>query len=342
MSAPLKPSEIQKARELIASASRIVITTHKSPDGDAIGSSLALWNLLRAAGKNAVVIVPDELPEFLKWMHGAKEIVVHQRARQETEKRIGESDLVFMLDYNHLSRTGALEPVLRQHKVPFILIDHHRQPEEFPAVVYSDTAQCSTAQMIYKFMVWMDWKQHLDRHSGECIYCGIMTDSGSFRFPSVTPETHHIVAHLVEYGVDHAYVHRMVHDNNREERIRLIGYALGHKLEVMDDCSTAIISLSEEELQRFNHQPGDTEGLVNQALSISHVKLAAFFRESGEEVRVSFRSKGSFDVNRLARESWNGGGHFNASGGSTREKLDEALTRFRREIRLQADQIRQS
>ncbi|MBL7942246.1 MAG: bifunctional oligoribonuclease/PAP phosphatase NrnA [Flavobacteriales bacterium] len=340
MSVQLKSAEISKARELVAGASKIVITTHKSPDGDAIGSSLALWHLLREAGKQAVVIVPDDIPGFLKWMKGTDGILVHFYAKNKAEELIAQADLVFMLDYNNLNRTGAMEGPLRESKADFILIDHHRQPETFPTLVYSDTSQCSTAQMIYKFMVWMDWKQYLNRDIGACIYCGIMTDSGSFRFPSVTPETHHIVAHLVEEGVDHSYVHRMVHDNNSEDRLRLIGYALGKKMEVLEDCSTAIISLTEDELKRYNQQPGDTEGLVNQALSIGKVNLAAFFRESGGEVRLSLRSKGQFDVNRMARESWNGGGHLNAAGGSTSEPIEEALARFRAQVRSMAEMIK--
>lgn len=343
MSKWLSEDEVSIAKKLLAESSRIVITTHKSPDGDAIGSSLGLYHILRGLGKPVHVILPDEAPEFLHWMEGFSDVLVFSDKKEEAAREIAAADLIFSLDYNHLYRTGeGVEKELRASEAAFILIDHHQQPEAFAEVTYSDTKACSTAEMIYRFAQQMELMAHLNAAAAECIYCGIMTDSGSFRFPNVSPDTHHIAASLIETGLDHARVHREVYDTNLHDRLRLIGYALNEKLEVIPECATALIALTQDELKRFNYRPGDTEGLVNQALSIRGIKLAAFFREGSNEIKVSFRSKGTFDVNQFARGSWNGGGHMNASGGSTQETMEEAVKRFRKEAAQHAEHIMHS
>lgn len=343
MSFVFNSENILKSTGLISGASRIVVTSHKSPDGDAVGSLLSMWQMLEVLGHRATAILPDEAPGFLKWMHGADRIVLFDQQREEASAAIAGADLIFVLDYNAFHRTGSdMEQALAGAKAQFIMIDHHQQPQALPGVVFSDTAACSTCELIYEFFVASGWKNKITTTIAECIYCGIMTDSGSFRFPSVTPETHRIVADLMENGLNHARVHREVYDTNSLDRLRLIGYALGEKLEVIESCSTAIVSLSADELQRFNHRPGDTESLVNQALSIQGIKLAAFFREGNNEVKISFRSKGSFDVNTFARKSWNGGGHHNAAGGSSKVGLAESIRRFKDEISSIADQINKS
>jgi bifunctional oligoribonuclease and PAP phosphatase NrnA len=209
------------------------------------------------------------------------------------------------------------------------MIDHHHQPETFPAVLFSDTTMCSTAQMIYMFIESMGDVEVIDENIGACLYCGIMTDTGSFRFPSVTPKTHEIAADLIRKGVDHAQIHRNVYDTNLLDRLRLVGYALSEKLMVFETYHTAIISLTKEELTRFNYRPGDTEGLVNQALSIKGVNFAVFVREGNNEVKLSFRSQGKFDVNSFARAHFNGGGHFNAAGGMSVESIDVVLQKLK-------------
>ncbi len=343
MTSVFSTEKIAEAKSLIANAKSIVVTSHKSPDGDAIGSALAMNNLLLLLGKNSTAILPDDAPDFLTWMKGNEDIVLFEKEKDRAQQKINEADLIFSLDYNHLSRVGKeMEAALRSASAKFIMIDHHQQPEPFAAVTFSLTASCSTAQLIYQFMDACGWKKQIDNSIAECIYCGIMTDSGSFRFPSVTPETHRIVAELIENGLDHARVHREVYDTNLLDRLKLIGYALNEKLEVINDCATALISLTAEELRRFNHRPGDTESLVNQALSIHGVKLAAFFREGNNEVKVSFRSKGSFDVNTFARNGWRGGGHTNAAGGITNESISEAIDRFKNEVASISKQIVES
>jgi bifunctional oligoribonuclease and PAP phosphatase NrnA len=339
----LSSEQLAASTELISSAQKIVITTHKSPDGDAIGSSLGLFHVLLGLGKQVNVIVPDEIPSYLLWLKGTSSIVVFEKERQRGWELIQEADLIFSLDYNSLGRVGEeLETHLRKAAAPFILIDHHQQPEQYAKVIYSDTSACSTAEMVYCFTTELGWKKYISIDAAEAIYCGIMTDSGSFRFPAVTAETHIIAADLMTMGLDHSKVHREVYDTNLLDRLRLVGYALNEKLEVLPECGTAFIALSKEELYRFNHRSGDTEGLVNQALSISGVKLAAFFREGTNEVKISFRSKGSFDVNQFARNGWNGGGHRNAAGGRSTLSLNDTIARFKSEVEKISKQITES
>lgn len=340
MSRILSQEDIQKAKELIAQARQIVITSHKSPDGDAVGSSLGLFHILSAMNKNVKVVLPDGAPDFLSWMSGYDEIVLFDQATSEATALLHSADLVFVLDYNVFLRTGAdMMKEMEKLTCPIILIDHHQQPGDFPVVTYSDTKACSTCEMVYRFADQCGWKSDINLKAAECIYCGIMTDSGSFRFPSVSPDTHYIVAHLMELGLDHANVHRQVYDTNLLDRMRLTGYALSEKLESDENGIWAIISLTKEELDRFRYRPGDTEGLVNQALSLKHVKVAAFLREGNNEIKVSLRSKGGFDVNQYARASWNGGGHMNAAGGSTTESMEEALIRMRAELSAKQAEI---
>jgi phosphoesterase RecJ-like protein len=333
-------SQAAQSSELIDKAKRIVITSHKSPDGDAVGSSLGLQQFLLSLHKEVTVILPDGSDAYLHWMTGYTDIVLFEENPTGAEELIAQADLLFVLDYNNYSRTGeAMEKVLRKHERPVIMIDHHQQPEPISLVEYSDTSACSTSEMVYMFVQSISPNTKLSLGGMEALYCGIMTDSGSFRFPSVTPDTHLIVAEMMALGLDHARIHREVYDTNLLDRLRLVGFALSEKLEVWENCATAIISLSQEELKKYNHRPGDTEGLVNQALSIKDIKLAVFLREGNNEVKLSFRSKGNFDVNQFARGSWNGGGHKNAAGARTEETLSGAIARLKNELSAIADQI---
>jgi bifunctional oligoribonuclease and PAP phosphatase NrnA len=306
MPAFLSIKEIEQCQTLIQNASSVVITTHKSPDGDAIGSSMALLHALRRMNVKALVVVPDAVPEFLQFFEGFEDVIVFDQDTTTAAGLIASADLIFCLDYNQLSRTGeAMAAALNKARANMILIDHHEQPADFPVVTYSDTASCSTAQMVYRFIVSLGREDVISGAVAEGIYCGIMTDSGSFRFPAVTEETHLIAGTLIAGGLDHARIHRAVYDTNLLDRVRLVGYALSEKLVVLHEFHTAYISLTAEELKRFNYRPGDTEGLVNQALSIRGIQLAAFF---------------------------SGGGHKNAAGGNAREPMDEVLRRFREQL----------
>ncbi len=330
MSSILTTDQIQQALSLVQNARSIVITSHKSPDGDAVGSALAIFHLLKNLGKEVKTILPDQAPDFLKWIPGYDEIIFFEEQPDRCNSIFMQSDLVFALDYNHLNRVGdAMQVSLENTKADFILIDHHQQPGNFPVVTYSDTSACSTCEMVYRFTEQIGLKGNIDVNMATCVYTGIMTDSGSFRFHTVTPDTHRIVAELMQLGIDHASIHRQVYDVNLMDKLRLIGYALSEKLEVIESCSTAMIWLTKEELLRYNYKQGDTEGLVNQALSIKGIKLAVFFREGNNEIKASFRSKGSFDVNQFARTHWNGGGHVNAAGGISSESIQDTVQRLR-------------
>ncbi len=330
MSRTLTPEQIDHAQRLILNAENIVVTTHKSPDGDAIGSAMAMHHFLQSIGKKPTTILPDAAPDFLHWVSDYGACIIADENVQNAADAIAKADLIFSLDYNQLHRTGELvSALLEGSNAPFILIDHHQQPGEFPAVTYSDTKACSTCEMVFRFIEQCGWKGHLNINIAACIYLGIMTDSGSFRFHNVSHDTHRIAGELIEMGLDHAEIHRNVYDTNLMDKLKLIGYALSEKLVVMPEHATAFISLTSEELKRYNYRQGDTEGLVNQALSIRGIKLAAFFRQGNNEIKTSFRSKGNFDVNQFSRSHWQGGGHVNAAGGISFDSMESTLDKFR-------------
>lgn len=314
------------------SPKNIVITTHQSPDGDAIGSSMALYHYLIKKGHTVTVIVPDDFPPFLKWLDEDDLVLVYDLQEQLSEKVIISADLIFTLDFNDLKRVGKMADILEKSRKPMAMIDHHLHPKDYAVYMKSDTASCSTAQLIYEFIAELGDEELIDKKIGEGIYCGIMTDSGSFRFPSVSHETHLIAANLIRKGVDHAAIHQKVYDVNSLNRLHLLGYALNEKLEVLQNLPVAVIALSKEEIERFKPKKGDTEGLVNYALSIEGIKMAAFIREDDDKVKISFRSKGDVPVNEFSNSYFNGGGHQNAAGGAYFGGLDEALVLFKEKI----------
>ena len=339
----LTTDQINTARTLLAGAHRIIISTHRNPDGDAIGSALGLYHALLHAGKQVQVILPDGAPEFLQWLTGYDDILILEEQPTQVDQALKQADLLFVLDYNQYYRTGDdMQQRLENLSIPVILIDHHQQPGDFPQVCYSDTTACSTCEMVYRFLEQLDMKHCIDDACRQALYCGIMTDSGSFRFSTVSADTHRIAGEMIESGLDHTLVHRMVYDTNLMDKLQLIGYALSQKLIVMTESATAYISLTADELQRFNYRQGDTEGLVNQALSIQGIKLAAFFREGNNEIKASFRSKGSFDVNAYARAYWQGGGHINAAGGKGEDNMASTVAKFEELTQQLRNQILES
>ena len=312
-------------RERLNGASNIVLTGHRSPDGDAVGSCLALWNHLKEAGISSTVVMPDEFPGFLNWMPGQEEIVLHSENPNQAETLLQSADVLFILDYNAPSRVGQMEDALAASPAFKIMVDHHQQPVDFVDLMYSDVKSCSTAEMVYRLIERWGEEDRLSANSASCLYCGIMTDSGSFRFPSVTPRTHRIAAALCETGIDHSSIHSKIYDNNREGQLKLVGYALTEKLQVFPKYKAAIISLSAEELDRYGYVKGDTEGLVNTALSVEGVNFAAFVHESSDRVKISFRSVGEFSVRDFSANHFGGGGHHNAAGGASFDSLDEVV-----------------
>jgi phosphoesterase RecJ-like protein len=319
-------------KKILADSQSIVITTHKSPDGDAIGSSLALFHYLKKNNKEVVVIVPDAFPDFLNWMIKSDEIVYYDSQLDIADKYIAKADLIFSLDYNALNRIGNLGEVIGESSAKKIVIDHHQDPQEFADHYFVDVECCSTAQLVYEFIDELNDLEKLDKVIGECIYCGIMTDTGSFRYPSTTSKTHQIIAHLIDLGVDGSKIHQEVYDTYSEDRLRLLGYALTEKMIVISELNTAYISLSQEELNKFNFKKGDTEGLVNYPLSINGIKMAVLLTEKEGGVNFSFRSKGDFYVNKIANQYFNGGGHIYAAGGRLDTTLEEAIKQLEKVI----------
>ena len=324
----LSTIDLTKLKELLKKKKDIVITTHLNPDGDAIGSSLGLYNFLVLKKHKVTVIPPNDCPDFLKWMEGNKEILPYDTNVKKCDKLIAAADIIFCLDYNSLSRIDQMEESVKEAKGFKVLIDHHLQPQSFPDISFSDTKACSTCQLVFEVIEGMGEKDLINQAIANCLYTGIMTDTGSFRFDSTTAQTHRIIAELIDADAEKTMVHEQVYDTHSENRMKLLGHCLAHKLTVLHDFKTAFISLSAEELERFHHKKGDTEGFVNFALSISDVKFAAFFMEREEIVKISFRSKGAFDVNTFARENFSGGGHFNAAGAHSELSLDETILKF--------------
>jgi phosphoesterase RecJ-like protein len=320
----------------IQAASYIVITAHKSADGDSIGSSLGLLHFIEKLGKKAIICHPDKAPDFLYWLDTTN-ILLMEDNPEEVAAAIKKADLIFCLDYNTISRVGPeMQVLLEEATGKKIMIDHHLNPEEFPAITLSETTASSTSQLIVDLIEHSGHLDLLDEKIGTPLYLGILTDTGSFRFNSVKPRTHEVLAKILAAGVEHHLIHEKLNDNNTESRLRLQGYAMSEKLEVLYDYNVAIISLSKEELAKYNYKKGDTDSLANLVLSIKGMKAAIVFTERDGIMKISFRSKGAENpVNLLAKEHFNGGGHANASGGmsdlsvtETLEKLKELIPKY--------------
>lgn len=318
------------ASELLAGSKKIAIIHHRNPDGDALGSTLGLYHFLKKMGHTPTVISPNEYPDFLAWMPGAETVRVFEREIADCIKILDEAELVFTLDFNHLSRTGdAMEPALKKVKAPFIMIDHHQKPDDYATVTFSDTSYGSTCEMVYHFITQLGHKNLLDATIGTCLYTGIVTDSGSFRFHTTTGTTHRIVAEFIDLGVDNSAVHSLLFDNNSPSRLKVLAQSL-ENLVILPEYKTSYMFLSQEELNRLNHIKGDTEGVVNYGLSMKGIIFTAFFTENKDEgiIKISFRSKNGFDVNEYARQYFSGGGHINAAGGRSHESLQATIQKF--------------
>lgn len=315
---------------------------HRGPDGDAIGSSLGWHHLLKKQGIESTVIAPDAYPDFLKWMPGNENVIIYEKNRDKAVEVLKEADLVFCLDFNAPDRMGNLKDAVMEAGKPMVVVDHHRQPADFAQVYYVDDTASSAAEMIYRLNKALGWKKDIDRNAAICLYTGIVTDTGSFRFSSVSPKLMRIASRLMETGIDHTEVYRHVFDSQTVSRLKLQGFAISEKLEVMEEAATAFMSLTQVELQRFHYQKGDTEGLVNQALSIQGINLAAFFSEKDGIIKISFRSRGNFDVNVFARNNFEGGGHSMAAGGKSELSMEETLKKFRKLVSEEAKSIKES
>ncbi len=322
-------NKLNELKSLLNKPKNIVITAHKSADGDSVGSSLALFHFLKKLNHHVTICHPDKAPNFYHWLTGSEEILTLEENTAGIIEKFKKADIIFSLDYNHPSRIGELQPLFIESSAVKIMVDHHQNPaKEFFDLNFSYPTISSTCEIVYELIVNLKDITYVDVPTGEAVYCGIMTDTGSFRFPSTSARTHRIIAELLELGVVNHKVHEAVFDTNNIEKIKLNGFALSEKLTVLEKYPVAYISLSKLEQTKFKAKKGDTEGLVNKALSIQGVKMAVFFKEDNEYVKISFRSKGDTYVNKLASENFEGGGHIYAAGGKFDGTLDEAIEKF--------------
>ena len=325
----MKIQDIQAIQLLLSTPKKIAIIPHRVPDGDAMGSTLGLYHFLLKNNHHPVVVSPNEFPDFLAWMPGAETVKIFEKDKENCTKILEDAELIFTLDFNALHRTGEMEHVLAQLKAPFIMIDHHQKPDDYATFTYSDTSFGSTCEMIYNFILFLGKKHDIDKTIGTCIYTGILTDSGSFRFPKTTGTTHRIIAELIDLGVENTEIPTLLFDNSSFGRLQILGRAL-QNMKVITEHKTAYITLTQDELNSFGYVKGDTEGIVNYGLSIKGIVFAAIFIENKEEkiIKISFRSQGDFDVNQFARDYFNGGGHRNAAGGKSEVSMEETIRKF--------------
>ena len=318
----------------------VVITTHQKPDGDAMGSSLGLFHFLKQLGHSVTVVSPTNWADFLDWMPSTKLVLDYERQTEEANELIDKADWIFCLDFNTLSRTKRMEEKLANATGIRILIDHHQEPQiEKFAYGVSSTNKSSTCEMVYDLIMDSGNEAFINESVAECLYSGVMTDTGSFRFPSTSASVHRMVATLKDKGLQHSRVHEALFDNYLENRFRFIGHILLNRMEIFYEYNTALIAVNQQDLIKYDIITGDTEGLVNYPLSIKGIKLAIIVIDRGEERKCSFRSKGSFDVNTFARKYFNGGGHFNAAGGQSKEPLDAVVAKFKEAMTENKDQL---
>ena len=329
--------DINAVLNLLATPKKIAIIPHRSPDGDAMGATLAMYHFLIKLNHQPVVIAPNEFANFLAWMPGAETVLIFEKDKENVSNILQAAELIFTLDFNALHRTGEMEHTLNKLRAPFIMIDHHETPDAYAQVTYSDTAYGSTCEMVYNFIEKLGKKDLIDQNISTCIYTGILTDSGGFKFPKTTPTTHKIVANLIELGANNVQIPNLLFNNNSYNSLQLLGKALTN-MKVNTTKQTAYIALSQSELEQYHYAKGDTEGIVNYGLSIKNIIFAAIFIEnppdySGEKIiKISFRSLGNFDVNQFARQHFNGGGHKNAAGGKSYDTLEQTVQKFEKLI----------
>ena len=314
---------------ITGSKKSVVITTHRGPDGDAIGSSLALYHLLKKLEHNVQIITPNDYAYFLHWLPGNKDVIIYEESKEKCKKISEKADLIFFMDLNNIERIADYKDCIINTSSIKILIDHHQDPDYSMAdLVFSDTKSSSTAELLYNIIKVLNLNHLIDKDISECLYTGILTDTGSFKYSSTTSITHNIISDLIERGVDHSRIHDLIYDNSSIDSMRLLGYCLNEKLQVYEENNSAIISLNHEELKRFNFKKGDTEGIINYALAIKGIIFAAFIVEKDGITKLSLRSKGNFKVNEIAKKYFNGGGHINASGGVSQLSVKETIKKL--------------
>ena len=334
LSKVISQANIDHVEKWFERADKIVIVSHVSPDGDAIGSSLGLWHFLNTQDKTVHVIVPNAFPDFLKWMPGAKEVIQYNRYKEFADKLIMEADVICCLDFNVLSRIDEMEEIVSASPGRKMIVDHHLYPGDFARIVISHPQISSTSELVFRLICQLGNFSDITKEAAECIYTGMMTDTGGFTYNSNNREIYLIIGELLSKGIDKDEIYRKVFNTHSEGRLRLMGYVLYEKMQVFPQFNAALISLTREEQQKFEYKKGDTEGFVNMPLSMKGICFSVFLREDTEKdmVKVSLRSVGTFPCNEVAAEFFNGGGHLNASGGEFYGPLEEAVALFKQAL----------
>tara|TARA_B100001175_G_scaffold47134_2_gene36492 strand:- start:3454 stop:4467 length:1014 start_codon:yes stop_codon:yes gene_type:complete len=324
--------KLDKIKHLFSVRKDMVIIPHKNPDGDAIGSCTGLKNYLEKLGHNTFIISPNEFPTFLNWMDPEKEIIIYNN-QDKINSIILNADVIFTLDFNNLLRISQMKDIVESSNAIKIMIDHHENPSNYADYMYSDPKMSSTCEMIFHFIDMLGDKKLIDKKISKSLYAGILTDTGSFKFPSTTYLTHEVVSYLFKTGISHFDIHSKIYDNNKPQRLKLLSHALG-KIKIIKECNTCYISLSQKELDKFNYEKGDTEGIVNYGLSIKNIRFAAIFMENAKDkvIRISLRSKNNFDVNTFSKKIFGGGGHINAAGAISKKNLEDTIDYFLKSI----------
>ena len=320
---------IDSLNELLCQSKNILILSHKNPDGDAIGSSTGLLHFLESRGHKADIVIPNDIPGFISWLPGCERITVYKHHQKKADNLIMSSELIFFLDFNSSSRIDPLYKNIKGKGIMSVMIDHHPNPENFANIMFSDTSVSSTAELVYRIIMDLCTNDCLSKDAATGLFVGIMTDTGCFSYNSSNPGTFQAIAHLLRKGIHKDEIYSKVYDNYSFQRMRLLGHSLKDKMEYFPEHRTAIISLTNSDLQQFDYTIGDTEGFVNYPLNIKGVIFSALFIEKKDMVKISFRSKGSFPVNTFAIKHFNGGGHLNAAGGESKESLANVLNRFK-------------
>ena len=341
LSKVISQANIDHVEKWFEKADKIVIVSHVSPDGDAIGSSLGLWHFLSSHDKKVHVIVPNAFPDFLKWMPGAKDVIQYNRYKEFADELIQEADVICCLDFNVLSRIDDMEEAVKNSPGRKMIVDHHPYPGDFARIVISHPEISSTSELVFRLICQLGNFSDITKEAAECIYTGMMTDTGGFTYNSNSREIYLIISELLSKGIDKDAICRQVFNTHSEGRLRLMGYVLYEKMQVFPQFCSAFISLSREEQKRFQYSKGDTEGFVNMPLSIKNICFSAFLREDTEKdmIKISLRSVGTFPCNEVAAEFFNGGGHLNASGGEFYGTLDEAIDLFKQALEKYQDRL---
>lgn len=321
--------KIEELSNALLRSNNIVITCHVAPDGDAIGSSLGLYHFLRKLGRNVTVVIPDMVPRNLHFLPGMKYTLVYTQQPEKSAAAIESADLIFSLDYNALHRIDKLAPVVEQAKAYKVMIDHHPEPEDFCNLIISHPEISSTCEVVFRVIWQMGRNRFITRAAAECIYTGMMTDTGNFTYNSNQPEIYNIIALLVKKGIDKDQIYNLACNTQTANKLQLNSYAICNKMELFPEYGAAMISLTHDEMSQYNFQKGDCDGLVNVPLSIKGIYFSVFIREDRDFVKISLRSQGDFSVNTIASEHFGGGGHLNAAGGEFYGTIDEAVAKFR-------------